>query len=87
MKSLILLLPLPFLISACAEEPRPEPDPVALERLVASMEAEPVTAGLGAPEGGAEKDEKDEVGRIANSLQKVDVDRVDPDLAEALIGG
>jgi hypothetical protein len=84
MKLVFLVLPLPFLVSACAEEARPEPDPVALERLVASMEAEPVAAGITPPDG---QEEKDEVGRIANSLQKVDVDRVDPALAEALIGG
>ena len=84
MKPVLLILPLPFLVSACAEEPRPEPDPVALERLVASMEAEPVAAGVDVPSGA---EEKDEVGRIANSLQKMDVERVDPALAEALIGG
>jgi hypothetical protein len=46
------------------------------------MEAEPVAAGVAAPKG----EEKDGVDRIANSLQKMDVERVDPDLAEALIG-
>ena len=83
MKLLLLAVPLPFLISACAEERRPEPDPVALERLVASMEAEPVAAGLTAPK---PEEDKEKVGRIANSLEKMDVERVDPGLAEALIG-
>lgn len=81
MKSLLPILALPF-FAACAEEPQPQPDPVALEQLVAQMEAEPVAAGVAAPKG----EEKDDVDRIANSLQKMDVERVDPDLAEALIG-
>jgi hypothetical protein len=81
MKSFLPILAFPFFV-ACAEEPQPEPDPLALEQLVAQMEAEPVAAGLAVPK----DEEKDEVDRIANSLQKMDVERVDPALAEALIG-
>ena len=87
MKRLFLVLPLPFLLLllACGKEPEPAPDPVALERLVASMEAEPVAAGVPEP-GTKESDKEHDVAKVAQSLEKLDVERVDPTVAEALIG-
>ncbi len=84
MKRLSITVPLPFLLLACGQQPEPRPDPAALERLVASME-KPVAAGV--PElGGEDSGEEDRVGRVAQSLEKLDVERVDPSVAEALIG-
>lgn len=81
MKRLVLILPFTSLVLACGKAPEPEPDPAALERLVASMEAKPIAAGV--PDPG---EKEDRVGRVAQSLEKLDVERVDPSLAEALIG-
>lgn len=85
MKRLSITTPLAFLLLACGQQPEPAPDPAALERLVASMETKPVAAGV--PElGGEDGDKEDRVARVAQSLEKLDVERVDPSVAEALIG-
>ncbi len=85
MKRLSITVPLPFLLLACGQQPEPRPDPAALERLVESMETKPVAAGVREP-GGEDGDKEDRVARVAQSLEKLDVERVDPSLAEALIG-
>ena len=85
MKRLSVTALSPFLLLACGQQPEPAPDPAALERLVASMETKPIAAGV--PElGGEDRGKEDRVARVAQSLEKLDVERVDPSLAEALIG-
>ena len=85
MKTQFLLLTLVLACSACTrEEAAPEPDPAALDRLLASLEAEASAAeSSGVP---VEEGEKPaELDRLEGTIQKLDVDRVDPTIAGALI--
>ena len=73
-----------LICSACAEKPQPQPDPVALERLLASTEAEAVPPQAAAASSGG-GDNAADIDRLENSIQKLDVDRVDPTLAAAIV--
>ena len=81
----VLLLPLAMSLAGCSK-PAPTPDAAAIDRLVASFE----TANQ-AGEGGNEAvpgsiDKKiEKADRLADTLVKVEPDRVDPALAETLI--
>ena len=69
-----------LIVSACAEKPQPQPDPEALERLLASAEAEAAPA-----QAKGASDNATEIDRLESSIQKLDVDRVDPTLAAAIV--
>ncbi len=79
-----IILATTLLCSACAEKPEPQPDPVALERLLVSLEVPPAVAEpASVDDSGSGRRRKLE--RLENSLSKLDVDRVDPRLAVKLI--
>ena len=84
MRSLSTLFAACLVCSACAEEQQPQPDPVALERLLASAEAEaaPPQAAAASKAAG---DNVADIDRLESSIQKLDVDRVDPTLAAAIV--
>jgi hypothetical protein len=81
-----LSLPLAAFCAGCSD-PAPTADPAAVDRLVASFETRNVAAGESgneaAPASIEEKVEKAD--RLADTLVKVEPDRVDPDLAATLI--
>jgi hypothetical protein len=84
-----LLVPLGISLAGCSE-PEPAADPAAVDRLVASFET-PAGAASGGEEGGNEtvpgsiEKKVEKADRLADTLVKVEPDRVDPDLAATLI--
>lgn len=80
-----VLIPPAILTAACSER-APQADPAAVDRLVASFETPqpaPEREGDALPESVEKKIEKAD--RLTGTLVKVEPDRVDPDLAAALI--
>ena len=81
-RSLLAALPFAALAAGCSK-PAPTADPAAVDRLVASFEAPARPAGA---EPAADIEEKiEKADRLSGTLVKVEPDRVDPDVAAALI--
>lgn len=80
------LIPSAILTAACAER-EPQADPAAVDRLVASFETPPAVAEDGGNKAASTSIEKkvEKADRLADTLVKVEPDRVDPDLAAELI--
>lgn len=80
MKLLALLPALPLALAAagCAEEETPRADPVKIERVLASLEAEQAP-----PSGLREKLQKAD--RVAGTVARIAPEKIDPDIAVALI--
>ncbi len=79
-----LILATALVCSASAEKPEPQPDPVALERLLATLDAPSAVAeAASVADSGSARRRRLE--RLENSISKLDVDRVDPRLAVRLI--
>jgi PBP1b-binding outer membrane lipoprotein LpoB len=75
---LLSVLPLALIAAGCAEEPAPSADPAQIERLVASLEADPAL-----PPGIEKKLQKAD--RIAGTVARIAPEKIDPDVAVALI--
>lgn len=75
---LLPAFPLVLVVAGCADEMPPRADPVQVERLVARLEARP-----GLPPAVAEKVEKAD--RVSGSVLKVAPEKIDPNVAIALI--
>jgi hypothetical protein len=70
------------LCAACADRDPPAADPVRVELLLASLDAEQQAA----PHGAGKIEEKiEKADRIAGSLMKVQADRIDPNMVVALV--
>ncbi len=79
-----IILATALLCSACAEKPEPQPDPLALERLLTTLDAPSAVAEVpSVADSGFGRRRRLE--RLENSISKLDVDRVDPRLAVRLI--
>jgi hypothetical protein len=74
----LLLLPIASIVAACADEAPPRADPAEVERLVARLEAQPEL-----PPAIAEKVRKAD--RVSGSVLKVAPEKIDPNVAVALI--
>jgi hypothetical protein len=83
---LALSLPVATLCAGCSKA-APTADPAAVDRLVASFETPNAAAGAGDKKAVPASIEKkvEKADRLADTLVKVEPDRVDPDLAATLI--
>ena len=75
---LIAILPLALAAAGCAEESAPRADPAKVERLMARVEAEQAL-----PTGIQSKLQKAD--RIAGTVARIAPEKIDPDVAVALI--
>jgi hypothetical protein len=84
-RSLILspVLPLALLGAGCAER-APSADPVAVEQLAASFEAAPAAAESKAKAPAVAKS-IEKADRLTGALVRIEPERIDPNLAAALI--
>ena len=82
----VLILPLSMFLAGCSR-PEPTHDAAAIDRLVASFETANQAAGEGGNEAepGSIEKKVEKADRLADTLVKVEPDRVDPDLAATLI--
>ena len=67
-----------FLAAGCADPAPPQPDPVEAERLIASLDSEPEL-----PAKIAKKIQK--AARVAVTVARISPEKIDPDVAAALI--
>lgn len=84
-KTPTVILGAALICSACAEQPQPHPDPVALERLLTSLEAPSAVAAEAASFADSRSGRRRKLERLENSISKLDADRLDPRLAMKLI--
>ena len=82
-KPIFIMATLGTFCAACSGETPPPPEPGAVERLLARMEAQRDDPARLLPVKAREKVRQAE--RLVPPLEKVQADRIDPDLALALI--
>ena len=82
-KTIPLILTLGAICGACAAEAPPKPNPGDVERLLARMDAQRDDASDHLPDKAVAKVRRAE--RLDAPLEKVQADRIDPDLALELI--
>lgn len=78
MKPVLAALPLALLAAGCADPAPPSADPAQVERLMASLEAESEL-----PPGIEKKLQKAD--RVAGTVSRMAPEKIDPDVAVALI--
>ena len=71
--------------SACAGQEAPQPDPVAVDRLLVRLDAQ--QSGVAEELGSKARQKLNRADRLVPPLEKVQPDKIDPEIAFSLIAG